>query len=407
MRLRPSHRSILFAASFLLSLACGVVNFALIFYVRERFGADKATVGLVSSAQTLGYFAGILGFLAWRGPHPRYALWLSAWSMAACVAVFRLAPSWPVVALGNSLFGLAMALFWPRIMGWLSWGLEGAALGATMGRFNFSWASGGMLGPYLGGLLVEADARWPFWAAAGLLAATGALMPLGGRLFPALKAGPAPRPAPQAPDAPAPAAAVAPNAAGAAAAAGPAPAGPTPLRFPARLAGVNAYLLTGALLFIFPAFAKDSLGFAEPLIGAFLLVRMFAATAGFELWGRWTFWHFRFWPLAAATAALVVLTLAFPSGAAPWQFFVLFALAGLVFSFLYSYALFHGVAGSVRRERSMTIHEACLNVGLFAGTLGGGWVSERWSMPVVFAAAAGLAAVLLAVQSGLRLKLGR
>ncbi len=51
----------------------------------------------------------------------------------------------------------------------------------------------------------------------------------------------------------------------------------------------------GVLLFIFPAYAKESLGFSESLSGSFLLVRLAVATAGFSLWGRWTFWHFRFW----------------------------------------------------------------------------------------------------------------
>ncbi len=69
-----------------------------------------------------------------------------------------------------------------------------------------------------------------------------------------------------------------------------------------------------------------------------------------------------------------------------------------MFSFLYSYALFHGVSGSHNRERSMTIHEAVLNVGLFLGTAGGGWVSQTWSMDIAFSMVAVVAAVLLGVQ---------
>lgn len=375
---RHSFHTILFIASFFMSLASGMVNYALIFYVRDLFGVDKAAVGFISSGLTLAYFLGILAFLAWKKPHPRFVLWLAAWAMATCVAVYLLIPNWTVTFVFHAFFGLAMALFWPRIMGWLSWGVEGKDLGRTMGRFNFSWAFGGILAPWLGGLLVEMDPRLPFVTAIVLLTITGLLLPLGAKLFAAMKdrqAAPADEPGE---DEGLP--------------------GPTPLRHPARLGVAGAYFLTGALLFIFPAFAKESLGFSESLTGSFLLVRMLAATLGFELWGRWTFWHFRFTPVAIGMVALLGFILLFPLGTAPWQFYLLFAGVGLVFSFLYSYALFHGVAGSVHRERSMTIHEAVLNIGLFLGTALGGWVSETWSMNAVFGLCAAVALALLAGQ---------
>jgi MFS family permease len=373
----PFH-SVLFAASFFMSLASGMVNYSLIFYVRDLFGVDKTAVGFISSGLTLAYFLGILGFLAWKKPHPRFVLWLASWAMAACVAVYLLIPNWTVTFVFHALFGLAMALFWPRIMGWLSWGVEGRDLGRTMGRFNFSWAFGGILAPWLGGLLVEADPRWPFLTAIALLATVGLLMPLGARLFSGMKAHQGRSDVVETTDSES--------------------QGPTPLRHPARLGVAGAYFLTGALLFIFPAFAKESLGFSESLTGSFLLVRMLAATIGFEIWGRWTFWHFKFPPVAIGMVVLLGLILLFPLGTAPWQFYLLFAGVGLVFSILYSYALFHGVAGSVHRERSMTIHEAVLNIGLFLGTALGGWVSDTWSMNAVFGLCAAVALALLAAQ---------
>ncbi len=182
----PSLRfhSVLFVAAFCMSLASGIENYALIFYVRDLFGADKTAVGLISAGLDLFYFIGILAFLAWKKPHPRFILWLATWAMALCIGVYLAVPDWTVTFVFHCLFGLAMALFWPRMMGWLSWGLEGKDLGRTMGRFNFSWAFGGILAPWLGGLLVEGDPRWPFYAAAGILVIAGLLMPLGSRLFP-------------------------------------------------------------------------------------------------------------------------------------------------------------------------------------------------------------------------------
>lgn len=381
--------SILFVASFLMSLASGIENYALIFYVRDLFHADKTAIGLISSAFDLAYLGGILAFLAWKKPHPRGVLWFAAWAMAASIAVYLLAPDWTVTFVFHAAFGLAMALFWPRIMGWLSWGVEGRELAQTMGRFNFSWAFGGILAPWVGGLMVEADLRLPFWTAVGLLTLLGLLMPLGSRLFPEFRR-------PQDPPA------AAKTGVGPAGAAEAAPLRPSDLRLPGRLGIGGAYFLLGVLLFIFPAYAKESLGFSESLSGSFLLVRLAVATLGFGLWGRWPFWHERFWPLAVGMSALGGLTLAFLAGSQAWHFALLFAAVGLVFSFLYSYALFHGVAGSANRERSMTIHEAVLNLGLFAGTLLGGWVSQTWSMGTAFGLVAVVTGALLTLQVVLR-----
>lgn len=371
----PKFHTVLFAASFLLSLASGMVNYALIFYVQDLFQADKAAIGLISSALQLTYFVGILAFMAWKKPHPRFVLWLAAWSMALCIVVYLVIPDWTVTFVFHALFGLAMALFWPRIMGWLSWGVEGQDLGRVMGRFNLSWSLGGILAPWLAGLLVEGDPRWPFVVAALLLLVTGLLMPLGSRWFVGFQDRQAPAEVEEG-----------------------GPAGPTPLRYPARIGIAGAYFLMGSLLFIFPAYAKESLGFSESLTGAFLLVRMLAATIGFRLWAKWPFWHFRFTPLAGGMVLLAGLVLLFPWARDVWQFFGLFAAVGLVFSFLYSYALFHGVAGSVNRERSMALHEAVLNTGLFLGTILGGWFGEHASMATVFYGTAAVTAVLLLVQ---------
>src|SRR6185369_11436315 len=96
MSSRHQFHSILFAASFCMSLASGMVNYALIFYVRDLFGADKTAIGLISAALEAAYFAGILIFLNWKKPHPRFVLALAAFAMAGCVAVYLLIPNWTV-----------------------------------------------------------------------------------------------------------------------------------------------------------------------------------------------------------------------------------------------------------------------------------------------------------------------
>jgi len=385
----PAFHFVLFVLSFLLSVAGGIENYALIFYVRDLFGVDRTAVGFISGAMSLAYLAGILLFLRWKTWHPRHVLWLSAWSMAACVAVYLVIPTWTVTFVFHALFGLAMALFWPRIMGWLSWGVEGKTLGRTMGWFNASWSAGSIVAPWLGGLAVELDSRLPFEISAALLVVLGLLIPLASRLFPQMKA--------LAPT-------ISHETGGESPAAATTPPALSSLRYSARMAVGASYFFSGCLMFIFPAWAKDTLGFSESLTGGLLLARMAFASLGFLAWGRWTFWHHRVWPMAVGLLASTGLILLFPLGHEPWQFLVLFATAGLLFSFLYSYALFHGVSGSRNRERSMTLHEAMLNIGLFLGTVLGGWVSQQWSMTAAFVLCAvvmvGILALALVVARG-------
>jgi MFS family permease len=375
----PGFHLILFAASFLLALASGMENYALIFYVRELFGADKNAVGWIAGAFDLAYLGGILAFLRWKAPHPRRVLWLSAWAMAASIAVFLAFPLWTVTFVFHALFGLAMALFWPRIMGWLSWGVEGKSLTRTMGLFNTSWSFGSILSPWLGGLLVEINPRWPFLTAVVILFLLGLLMPLGSRLFPAMRQGP-PEAKPQVEGE---------------------PTTRSSLRYPARIGIAATYFVSGSLLFIFPAWAKEALGFSESLTGSFLLVRMALATVGFSLFARWTFWHHRLSALLGGMLALLVLLALFPLGTQAWQFYLLFGASGLVFSFLYSTTLFHGVSGSSDRERATTFHEALLNLGLFLGTVAAGWISQTWSMAWAFGLCAAVVLSLMALQVAL------
>jgi predicted MFS family arabinose efflux permease len=99
--------------------------------------------------------------------------------------------------------------------------------------------------------------------------------------------------------------------------------------------------------------------------------------------------------------ALLVLLALFPLGTQAWQFYLLFGASGLVFSFLYSTTLFHGVSGSSDRERATTFHEALLNLGLFLGTVAAGWISQTWSMAWAFGLCAAVVLSLMALQMAL------
>ena len=186
---KPTYLNILMVATFLFSLAAGMVSFAIVFYVKQRFNADHTMIGLITSGQTFFYLAGVLGFSLNKNTHPRYFIGLSALSMVVFLSAYLIFPYWRLTLIFGSLYGLGMALFWPRISGWISWGLEGNNLSKTMSRYNFSWSSGGIISPALSGFLVEKNVVFPFLASIFLLLLIGVLLVVFSRVYPEMKKG--------------------------------------------------------------------------------------------------------------------------------------------------------------------------------------------------------------------------
>lgn len=371
---RPSAASILLGASFLFSLAIGSVNYAMIFYLKDLFHADKSIIGLTAALQTLVYIVSMLVLMRRKSLSYRTLILGAAVWAAACIAVYLLVPVLAVTMAFHGLFGLSMTLFWPRVAGWLSGATEGKNLGKVMGQYNLAWSSGGLIAPILGGTLVTVDLRLPFLLGGFLLLCVALLLAWGLRTAGPPAASPAAEGEPTAP-------------------------GKTPLRFPARLGMVSISFLIGALVNIYPAYAKDTFHISEGLIGTFLMARMGFNALGFLVWSRLSFWHFQPWAALGVQALLLVLALVFPWAGHPVTVFFLFAAAGLLFSFQFSYSQFHSNAGHPDRIRATTLHEVVLNLGMISGTALGGWVSETVSMNAVFLMAAAVTAAVAAAQT--------
>lgn len=60
------------------------------------------------------------------------------------------------------LFGLSLSLFWPPLMGWLSFGKEDRTLNTALGRFNISWSGGNIIAPFWAGYLLRRGITLPF-----------------------------------------------------------------------------------------------------------------------------------------------------------------------------------------------------------------------------------------------------
>jgi len=279
------------------------------------------------------------------------------------------------------LYGFITALFWPRLMGWLSSGLEGQALSKATSAFSFSWSSGGIVAPYLAGLLAEKGRFLPVYVSIGVFAATGLFIALSSRLV----ATPPFAPTPLAPAAKGSGGQTGAEAEGGARAEAATTADrSTPLRFPAWIGVFLLYALLSVFFNIFPLFAKDELGLSESRIGLILLIRAVSTTAGFWILGRVETWHFKKAYIVAPIAIALLIDLAFIGVRSPLLFGVLLAVAGFFHAMAYNNSIFYGVSGALDRDKRMTIHEALLTAGQILGSLAGGMLYQRFSWGSIF-----------------------
>jgi MFS family permease len=369
--------------AFALAFAIGIVSLGMLFIIKEAYGAGGAAVGGFTALWAAAYF---LGCIAFRPLSSRIDAASSAALMAfLSAALLALQFAFPCLASAFVCFGLygfATALAWPRVMGWLSSGLEGAALGKASGIYSLAWSSGMAIAPFVSGLLAERGLRLPIYVGIAIFAASGLFM-LGAR-----KIAPPPAALPSSPRAD-----VEDGAASADRS--------TALRYPAWIGLFCAYLLYSVVTNIFPVYAKDELAMSESTIGLFILIRAAAMAAGFWLLGRLAFWQFKRPYLIIVLVAVAALALAFVFLKSAALFAVALVVFGLFQAFAYLLSIFYGASGAPDRDRRMSIHEAVLTAGQILGSVAGGAIYQSFSWSAVFAFV--LAACLLCLPAQLSL----
>ncbi len=165
MRQEIKRASILLPASFAANTGIGILNFSLVFYMRDVFNSTAAEIGWFSSVWAFSYFIGcILLHRLSRRIGPRWSMTLAASGMIIFVVIMLYSSSYLLMVILYGLFGFITALFWPPLMGWLSEGFEGKDLNRIMGYFNLSWSMGLVVSPYLGGVLLERGIRLPLFS---------------------------------------------------------------------------------------------------------------------------------------------------------------------------------------------------------------------------------------------------
>ena len=411
----PDRRLLLLLPSaFLTAVAVGLIGLGMLFILKDGYGATPVTVAWFASVSSLAYFVGCIAFrpLARRIKAPSSMAFMNAAAALLLIGhlLFRGLASAFVV---YGLIGLFTALFWPRLMGWLTSGIEGAALSKATGAFSMSWSAGSALAPYLAGLLAERGLFVPVYAAAAIFALNWLFLTLGRGISPS----PAPEGAGErsGPGLFSKLARRGRSSASAAAEAVPRRAPKqassraseraseredrsTPLRYPAWIGVFLIYAFVAVFFNIFPLYARDVLGFSEATIGFVLLVRAAAMSFGFWLFGRLSFWQFRPALIPAALLLALALDLAFIAIRSPLGFCLGLAAAGLVQAALYGASIFYGASGAPDRDSRVTVHESLLTVGQILGTLIAGVMYQVLSWPYVFVGVGALMALGLGGQ---------
>ena len=371
---------VIYPAALFSSFALGVVSLGIVFFARDVFGATPVQIGWLAGIWSMAYTLSCM-LLRPVFSHfvPRSMILTSAGLMCLFTLGIQFASSLTVVSICLALSGVAMSMFWPPLMAWLSDGHEGKSLGRRFSNYNIMWSIGTVASPYICGWLAERSARYPIFLGSVVFGITAVYI-LGTVL-------------------------VLPNSGNGISQTEGIVSGiepsehETPIRFPAWIGLFASFFGLGALLSIFPLAAKEELHIAESTVGLLFLVRALLGAIGFYIIGRSVFWHFRMVPMLGVQFLMVIcFGLLSMFGVSPKVIGGLFGMLAMLIAFSYSYSVFHGVSGCTDRVKRMAIHESVLSIGFISGSAAGGMLYEVSSMAHVYVMCALVLLVGIAAQ---------
>ncbi len=382
----------LYGAAFAMAISLSVMWTAMPFIVRN-IGGTEEHVGFIWAANMLAYMLCLLFAAAMLGHlNPRHTTRLAAVAMLLATLVMAVvvyhaiannkinSPTliWSLIAAGT-LAGAAMSLFWPFLMSWVSADYEGATLNRRLGTYNGMWSAAAIIGPLIGGALVDTSTLGPIISGALCLVACFALLCLAHD-----------------------------GSAGTAASVKEVDAIEIKFdrrlllrfRWMARIGLFCSWVCLGVSRSQF-ALLFTGLGFSETQFG--MIITIFAICNFLVLTGagRFGFWHFNPVLLLGGQIILALSLLLIIFGRTLWAFVPAFTIMGSAFGFAYSSHLYYGTCGSRKRSTQMAIHEVTLSLGVIVGSGAGGYLSRKFGIysPYWFAViilALGLMAQLIA-----------
>ncbi len=359
--MRVTKLAIVCPSALVMGVTTNCLNFALVFYAHDKFGADTFQASLFGSLYSLSYLlcCSFGGKLLQKIPPLRSILLAISFVFIGLWLMLK-APTLTIAYIVQTGIGISISLFWPQLMGWLSSGQEGKQLARATSFFNFSWSTGTIVAPFLAGFLSDLNGVYPLYACLAFTAVNGIYVALAGYRLQH--------------DETATAAATTTSSTAAQQQLG--DHSPT-IRFPAWYGLVCAWFAIGFLYNSYPLMAEQSLGFSRQHIGNLILLRALFATIMMTAMGFCSFWQFRYWQLIAGHLLLAVNMLLFGFASSSVSITMLISMSGILCAHAYTNSMFHGISGSTNRTLRMAIHEAALSIGAVIGGAATGWLFER------------------------------
>ena len=360
--MRVTKLAIVCPSALVMGVTTNCLNFALVFYAHDKFGADTFQASLFGSLYSLSYLlcCSFGGKLLQKIPPLRSILLAISFVFIGLWLMLN-APTLTIAYIVQTGIGISISLFWPQLMGWLSSGQEGKQLARATSFFNFSWSTGTIVAPFLAGFLSDLNGVYPLYACLAFTAMNGLYVAAAGyRLHHEETATTV-------------------TSATTTSATNSQPTedhSPT-IRFPAWYGLVCAWFAIGFLYNSYPLMAEQSLGFSRQHIGNLILLRALFATIMMTAMGFCSFWQFRYWQLIAGHLLLAVNMLLFGFASGSVSITMLISISGVLCAHAYTNSMFHGISGSTNRTLRMAIHEAALSIGAVIGGAATGWLFER------------------------------
>ena len=359
--MRVTKLAIVCPSALVMGVTTNCLNFALVFYAHDKFGADTFQASLFGSLYSLSYLlcCSFGGKLLQKIPPLRSILLAISFVFIGLWLMLK-APTLTIAYIVQTGIGISISLFWPQLMGWLSSGQEGKQLARATSFFNFSWSTGTIVAPFLAGFLSDLNGVYPLYACLAFTAVNGIYVASAGYRLQHDET----------------ATAAATTAASTTAQQQLGDHSPT-IRFPAWYGLVCAWFAIGFLYNSYPLMAEQSLGFSRQHIGNLILLRALFATIMMTAMGFCSFWQFRYWQLIAGHLLLAVNMLLFGFASNSVSITMLISMSGILCAHAYTNSMFHGISGSTNRTLRMAIHEAALSIGAVIGGAATGWLFER------------------------------
>ena len=361
----------LYGSAFAMAISLSVLWTAMPFIIRN-IGGTEEHVGYIWAFNMLGYMLCLLLAAVMLGQlSPRHATRAAAAAMflatfvMAIVVYYAIARDqfgrpaliWTMIATGT-LSGAAMSLFWPFLMSWVSADYEGPFLNRRLGTYNGMWSSAAIMGPLIGGVLVDISTMGPVVVGTVCLVICFVLLCFAHD-----------------------------GSAGSAVSTMSVNAPEISLdhklllrfKWIARIALFCSWACLGVTRSQFALLFTD-LGFSETQFG--MIITIFGICNFLVLTGagRLAFWHFKPVMLLSVQVILALSILLIIFGRTLWTFVPSFVIMGCGFGFAYSSHLYYGACGSKKRSTQMAIHEVTISLGVIVGAGAGGYLSGNFGI---------------------------